>query len=876
MKRLTAILFSVLFTAAAVSAQTTIRVDAPNVVAADEQFNVTFILEGEDSPSDFKWSQGDDFQLVWGPQEGRSTSLQIINGKRSKSSQFTYTYILMPRKTGTFTLPPATAKVKGKEISSSGVSIEVVPDSSSGRTGGASSSGGRTSADSATGIGDEDIFLRLTLSRSDVVLGEPVTATLKLYQRANIAGFEDVRLPSFNGFWSQEVEAPTNIEFRRESYDGKIYNTAVLRKYVLIPQQTGTINIDPAELVCLVNIRVSSGGGVSIFDGFFDEYRTIRKRVSSSSCKVRVSPLPSGAPASFGGGVGDFSISAVMSSDSLSAHEAASLTVTISGKGNVSLLEAPKVSFPPDFEVYDTKSSENTSKSSGGTSGSKTYEFPFIPRSHGDFTVGPVEYSYYDINAGKYVTLFTDPIKLHVKKGKIQEQDQGAVSASLPSVNRQGVRSLGEDVRYIRTKLPAFSPKGDFFAGSPLFWVLFSSVLAAGAVLWAAFARAAARRADVVGTKTRRATKMAMKRLKSAENYLEQNLYSAFYEELHKAVIGFVSDKLNMSAADFSKEKISDTLLSAGADSALVGSLIGIIDACEFARYSPDAGNEAMKKHYQEALDVISSIDSSMKNRKKHKAAGKAALVLALVMALPPVSRAANDSYVDSLWNSASQSYAAGQWEDALSVYTSIDRLGLESPYLYCNIGDAYFKLSDYPHAILYYERALKLDPSCSDARYNLQIVSGLVQDKIDPVPEFVLKSWTRAVCYILDSDAWAWLSLIFLAVTVSMVLLFLLSGSAAARKTGFSLAIVFVLLTASSFSFSVWQKKDYMRADGAIVMVPVTSVKSSPSEEVSKDLFILHEGARVTILDAVGDWRNIELADGRQGWIPVGDIEVI
>ena len=431
MKRLTAILFSVLFTAAAVSAQTTIRVGAPNVVAADEQFNVTFILEGEDSPSDFKWSQGDDFQLVWGPQEGRSTSLQIINGKRSKSSQFTYTYILMPRKTGTFTLPPATAKVKGKEISSSGVSIEVVPDSSSGRTGGASSSGGRTSADSATGIGDEDIFLRLTLSRSDVVLGEPVTATLKLYQRANIAGFEDVRLPSFNGFWSQEVEAPTNIEFRRESYDGKIYNTAVLRKYVLIPQQTGTINIDPAELVCLVNIRVSSGGGVSIFDGFFDEYRTIRKRVSSSSCKVRVSPLPSGAPASFGGGVGDFSISAVMSSDSLSAHEAASLTVTISGKGNVSLLEAPKVSFPPDFEVYDTKSSENTSKSSGGTSGSKTYEFPFIPRSHGDFTVGPVEHK-----CRKIRDPFHGPDKASCKEGKNPGTGSGS-GIGFPSFRKQ-------------------------------------------------------------------------------------------------------------------------------------------------------------------------------------------------------------------------------------------------------------------------------------------------------------------------------------------------------------------------------------------------------------------------------------------------------
>ena len=875
MRRLIAILFPVFLAAAAMPAQTSIRVDAPNVVAADEQFNVTFILEGEDAPSDFQWSQGNDFQLVWGPQEGRSTSLQIINGKRTRSSQFTYTYILIPKGTGTFTLPQATAKVKGKEITSSPVSIEVVQGASSSGGGQSSPSGGSTSPDSVTGISDDDIFLRLTLDRTDVVVGEPITATLKLYQRVNIAGFEDARFPSFNGFWSQEVEAPTNIEFRRENYNNQIYNTAVLRKYVLIPQQTGTINIDPAELVCLVNIRISSSGGASIFDGFFDDYRTIRKRVTSSSYRVNVSPLPSGAPASFGGGVGKFTISAKMSKDSLTTHEASSLLVTVSGKGNVSLLEAPKVNFPPDFEVYDTKTSENTSKASGGTSGSKVYEFPFIPRSHGDFTIEPIKYSYYDIDAGKYVTLSTGPIDLHVKKGRAQDQSSVSAAEPFPSVNRQGVKSLGEDVRYIHTKLPALYPKGDFFVTSPLFWILSVAVLLAGVLLWAIFRRMAARRADIVGTKTRRATKMAMKRLKAAENYLDQNLYSAFYEELHKAVLGFISDRLNIQAADFSKEKISETLLSSGVDSGLVEALIGIIDACEFARYSPDAGHEAMKNHYQEALDVISSIDSSMKNKKNHKASGAAVAVL-LMLSLPSVARAAGDSYVDSLWTAATESYAAGQWEDALSVFSSIDKLGLESPYLYCNIGDAYFKLSDYPHAILYYERALKLDPSCSDARYNLQVASGLVQDKIDPVPEFLLKNWARSVCYILDSNAWAWLAIVFLAVTVSMVLLFLLAGSVAARKTGFALAIVFLLVTVSSFSFSVWQKNDYMRADGAIVMIPVTSVKSSPSEEVSKDLFILHEGTKVTILDAVGDWRNIELADGRQGWIHYKDIEVI
>ena len=249
------------------TAQTTMRVDVPNVVAADEQFNVTFIVEGDENPKDFSWSQGDDFQLVWGPQQGRSTSVQIINGKTTRSSQFTYTYILMPKKTGKFTIPAATARLKGgKQITSGTATVEVVANSGSSSSGRGSQGGVQSSAPSSVGaIGDDDLFMRFTFNRRNVVVGEPIEATLKLYQRVNIAGFEDARFPAFNGFWSQEVEAPTNIEFQRENVNGNIYYSAVLRKYVLIPQQSGTITIDPAELVCVVNVRVSPTGGASIF-----------------------------------------------------------------------------------------------------------------------------------------------------------------------------------------------------------------------------------------------------------------------------------------------------------------------------------------------------------------------------------------------------------------------------------------------------------------------------------------------------------------------------------------------------------------------------------------------------------------------------------
>ena len=856
------------FYAIVASGQADIKVEAPNVVAADEQFNVTFIIEGEENPSDFQWSSGSDFQVLWGPQSGRSTSIQIINGKRTKSVQTTYTYVLRPASSGRFSLPPATAKVNGKEIRSGQVAIQVAA------AGAASSSSqqrsaqqpGQTQQAGGAGIQDSDIFLKMDLSRTKAVVGEPIIVTLKLYQRVNIGGFENVVFPTFNGFWSQEIEAPTNIEFSREVYDGQIYNSALLRKFVIIPQQQGQVKIDPAEMVCLVNVRVSSGG-TSIFDGFFDDYRTVRKKISTGAVTVNVSPLPAGAPASFGGGVGSFSISAKLSRDTLKTHEAASLLVTVSGKGNISLLEAPKVKFPPDMEVYDTKVSEKVDQ--GGLSGSKYYEFPFIPRSHGDFVIEPVKYSYYDVNQGCYVTLETEPIPVSVVRGN--ETDAGGVVVTGPS--QKDVRTLGSDIRFISTKAPALVSKGQFLVGSAIFWILSAVLLMLAVVSWLVFRRMAARRADVVGTRNRKATKMALKRLHLAGTFLKQDLHTAFYEELHKALLGFISDKLNIPFAELSRERISQALKDEKVSDSYADTFIGILDACEFARYAPDSGHEAMAAHYEQAVDVISSIDSNMKGK---KGAASHAVALVLLMMVPMAASAQNEAYVDSLWNVANEAYAEGRWADAVKDYEMISEMGLESASLYCNTGNAFFKDGNVPMAILYYERALKIDPSYADARYNLELMNAAIQDRIDPVPEFILKVWMRDACYIMDSDAWAVCFLVFFALTLAMALVFLLAPSAGGRRAGFFSGIIMLILAVFSVSFAIWQKNDYVNADEAVVMRPVASVKSSPATESSTDLFILHEGTKVKIVDEVGRWNNIELADGRQGWLPSEDVEVI
>lgn len=868
MRKLILAVFAVLVAVSAV-AQTEIKVEAPNVVAADEQFNVTFIIEGEDNPTDFHWSPGDAFQVLWGPQSGHSTSIQIVNGKRTKSVQSTYTYVLRPTGTGRFNIPVAEAEVKGRKIASRPVAIQVAAAGAASSSSSAPSSSQSSSRQTGqvSGISDGDIFLRMNLSRTDVVEGEPITATLKLYQRVNIAGFENVSFPSFNGFWSQEVEAPTNIEFTREVLDGQIYNAALLRKFVIIPQQKGQLKVNPAEMVCLVNVRVSSAGH-SIFDGFFDDYRTVRKKVASNPVTVNVSSLPAGAPSSFAGGVGSFNISARLSKDTLKTHEAASLIVTVSGRGNISLLETPDVSFPPDMEVYDTKISDKVDK--GGLSGSKQYEFPFIPRSYGDFVIAPIGYSYYDIDKQSYVTLKTPPVPFTVEKGA--ETDAGGVIVASPS--QKDVRTLGNDIRFISTRNPELVPEGRFFVGSALFWILLVVLSAISMALWAVFRKLAARKADVAGSKNRRARKMALKRLKLADTFLRQNLYTAFYEELHKALLGFVSDKFNMPASELSRDRISDEMKAYGVGEELMGTFMALLDSCEFARYAPDAGHEAMSAHYDSALNVITSIDSQMKENKS--AAGHVALALLMLMALPSALSANESAYPDSLWNAANAAYSEGRWSDAIDGYMMISDLGLESPALYCNTGDAFFKDGNIPMAILYYERALKLDPSYSDARFNLELMNSLIQDRIDPVPEFILKTWFLKVCYMMDSDSWAVLFIVFVGLTLACLLLFLLSPGIALRRTGFFTGIAVLILSVFSIVFSLWQKNGYMSDDEAIVMRPVVSVKSSPSSESSTDLFILHEGTKVRVIDEVGGWNNVELADGRQGWMSVSDLEVI
>ena len=609
MRYLKGVLFALFLMVGSVAfAQNTFVVDAPRVVGQDEAFRVVFTADGE--ITDFTQPQFTGVEVLAGPSQSKMMSTQIVNGKRSKSVEISYTYIVRPLAEGVAKISAASAVIDGKVYTTGEVSVEVVKGAAS--QGGQQQQQGQVTGQaqqtqSTSEVSGKDIFLSLTFSKTKVVKGEPIIATLKLYTRVGIAGFEDIKFPVFDGFWSQEIENPQNINFVRENVDGQIYNGAVLRKYVLLPQQTGELAVQPAEMICQVQVMTAPRGR-SIFDDFFDQgYQIVKKRVNSGNAKIKVSPLPAGAPASFGQGVGTFSLKVALGRDSVKAHEAGSVIVTVQGTGNLNLIETPKVQLPADFEQYDVKTTNSYSYGANGISGSKSFEFPFIPRSEGVFEIPPVEYSYYDIKQGKYVTLKSEPVEVKVAKG-----DGVAAGKLVQGISKQSVASLGEDIRYILQGAAGLGRKGHFFVGSWIFFVLLALLVVVYAVLYWALKKQAKLRGDVVRTRNKKANKVARTRLKLAKSYMEQNLRSPFYEEVHKALLGYISDKLAIQFADMQRDTIKETMEAKKVSEANIAAFLQVLEDCEMARYSFGGEQGEISQVYGKAMEIISALEDEL------------------------------------------------------------------------------------------------------------------------------------------------------------------------------------------------------------------------------------------------------------------------
>ncbi|MDO8929709.1 MAG: BatD family protein, partial [Bacteroidota bacterium] len=441
----------------------------------------------------------------------------------------------------------------------------------------------------------------------NVSKGEQIIATVKLYLSQNVplSGFDEVKLPSYEGFWTKEIDVPQQVNFTREVYNGKIYQVGVLKKTILFPQQTGAIRIDPFEITCLVRQRVGQQRG--FFDDFFDNYRVVKAKVVSDVISVNVKDLPN-QPSNFSGAVGSFSFSGALDKNNIKSNEAVTLKLTVNGTGNLTLINPLKIVLPEDFETYEPKTSNRITANDNGLSGSITFEYLFIPRFAGNFTISPVQFFFFNPATRQYETRSTEAFKISVEKGT---DDPNASVVS--SYSKQDVKMIGKDIRFIKQNKSKLKPKGSSFYGTLEFYAIYLLSMIAFAIVFVLNRKKIKESANIALVRNKRANKVALKRLKAASGFLKNNQAEKFYESVIKALWGYLSDKLSIPVAELNRERASSTLSAKGIDQAVVNELMKIIDDCEFARYAPAAFSGTMKEIYDGAAKVMGIFEKQIK-----------------------------------------------------------------------------------------------------------------------------------------------------------------------------------------------------------------------------------------------------------------------
>ncbi len=581
-----------------------------SAVSVGDQFQVTYTLDG--TGKNFQAPSFNDFNVLMGPSQ--STSMSIVNGNMSQSISFSY--VLQAAKEGTFSLGPASIESGGKRLQSNSLTIIVTKGAApQSRNGGGSQQGG---SDGATS-GGKNVFLRVSADKLNVYRGEGIVVTYKLYTKVNLVNYSTNKLPSYDGFWSQEIQLPQQqLEFHVENVDGVRYNVADVRKLVLFPQRSGTLSVEPMEGEVIARVQVQRQRRTNDpFDQFFNDpffnnpllgnVQDVKVALKSEPIKINVRELPEGAPSTFTGAVGKLTVESSLDKSETKAHDAVTLKVKVSGKGNLKLIDPPKINFPAEFESYDPKINSNISATSAGVTGSKTFEYLIIPRNPGEFKIPVSGFSYFDLERKQYVSIPGNEFVLKVGKGV-----ENATAAVVTGVTKSDIQFLGKDIRFIKTSKPLFIEGNRLLYNSPLFY----SMLAAPGVLFAFLLlfrrRYEEMQSNVKLMKSLKANKVAKKRLVNAKKYLDQNKNELFIDEMFRALWGFISDKLQIPVSELSKENIAFRLSERNVSLETSNQFIGTLDTCEFARYAPGAA-ASNEEIYRKGIDVISKLEEEIR-----------------------------------------------------------------------------------------------------------------------------------------------------------------------------------------------------------------------------------------------------------------------
>ena len=578
---------------------------APDAVVVGDQFRLSYTVTTQ-KVKDFRAPSIKGFDVLMGPSRSQQSNTQIVNGNVTSTSSITFTYILMANNAGEYTIPGASIVADGDQMVSNSVRIKVLPQDQGDSN---SSSSSSTHSSSGTGVSNQDLYITASASKTNVYEQEAFVLTYKIYTRESNLQLNNAKLPDFKGFHSQEIEMTTNARWTPEHYQGRNYYTTVYRQFVLFPQQSGKLYIDPAQFQMTVGKPVQSDDP---FDAFFNggsNVIEIKKSISTPKIAINVNPLPAGKPADFSGGVGEFNISSSINNKELKTNDAITIKLVISGTGNLKLISNPEIKFPDDFEVYDPKVDNQVRLTREGLTGNKVIEYLAIPRHAGTYKIPGVSFSYFDIRSKSYKTLKTEEYVINVEKGA-GNADQVIANFT----NKEDLKVLGEDIRYIKQNEVTLQPKGSFFYGSMTYWLFYIIPALAFIIFFIIYRKQAAENANVAKMRTKKANKVATKRMKLAGKLLSENKKDAFYDEVLKALWGYISDKLNIPVSRLSKDNIEEKLRNHGVNEELIKEFLNALNDCEFARFAPGDENQAMDKVYSSSIEVISKMENSIKH----------------------------------------------------------------------------------------------------------------------------------------------------------------------------------------------------------------------------------------------------------------------
>ena len=596
----------------------TLTASTKKQVVVGERFQVVFEANAEGK--NFSAPSFEGFTVLGGPFTSTSSSFSMVNGSMSHSVKVTYTFALQAYQEGTFRVGAASLTVKGNKVSSEPFEIKVLPDdgnyaNNSGSGGNQGNQGGQQQSTNDPQVSGKDLFIKVTPSKKSAYVGEQVVLTYKLYTRVPVSSLSVEKMPSYAGFWTKDISDNNggNLRQSTEYINGIEYTSAEIQKIVVVPQRSGKLAIDPMTIECIAQIRTERNNNRSTdpFEAFFNDpffnrnIANVRKELSSQQFTLDVKNLPeNGKPASFAGAVGNYTFKSDIDKTSLRTNEAVTITLTVSGTGNVELLQMPTPVFPPDFEVYDPKVTTNVNNNANGFSGSKKAEYLVIPRRAGSFTIPAVEFSCFNPSTESYQTFSSEPYQIEVAKGEGGE-DAGGIFAS----NQEGIKYLGSDIRHIMTGKAQLKPTHTTFFASPAYFVALAVLLLLFIVLLFALNKREQLSKDTAANRNRKADKVARGRLKNAYQHLKAKDQEKFYVEMSQALWGYIADKLGIERSKLSMDTVSETMKDKNVPDELTQQFIDTLNSCEFARFAPGSAEEKMDDLYQKGIDVISKAE---------------------------------------------------------------------------------------------------------------------------------------------------------------------------------------------------------------------------------------------------------------------------